>query len=92
MSKEGLLQPQMWSPETQLWEVHSLSVELLVDTRDSNQTPYVPAFQKGPLLVPLLTDLPKLLGTHLFSFHIPFWDNKLCSLLSILKKDSFYLF
>lgn len=66
-------------------------MELLVEMSDSSQTPYIPAVQKGPLLVLLLTDLFRLLGTHLFSFHIPFWDNKLHNLLSTLKKDSFYL-
>lgn len=96
VNKEGLVQTADVVPtETQhwgtMWEVHSLSVELLVEMSDSNQTPYIPAFQKGPLLVLLLTDLPKLLGTHLFSLHIPFWDNKLHSQLAALKKDSFYL-
>lgn len=51
----------------------SLSGEQLVESSDGNQTPYIPVSQKGPLLVLLLTDLPRLLGTHFgFLFISPF--------------------
>ena len=43
----------------------------LVESSDRNQTPYIPVSQKELLL--LLTDLPKLLGTHFgFLFISPF--------------------
>lgn len=66
-------------------------LKLLIEVSESNQTPYTLTSQKGQCPVLLLADLPKLLGTHLFSFHIPFRDNNLHSLLATLKKDSFYL-
>lgn len=75
-SKEGLVQTSDSGPHRESTLGNNvggtLSVELLVEMSDSSQIPYIPAVQKGPLLVLLLTDLFRLLGTHLFSFHIPF--------------------
>lgn len=81
----------MWEGEPSLYTWTPVCLKPLTELSDSNQTSYIPASQKGPLLVLLLADLPKMLGTHLFSFHTPFWDNKLRSSLATLEKGSFCL-
>lgn len=69
----------------------SLSVNWQVEL-SSNQTPYnIPASQKGPLLVLLLTDLPKLLGTHFCFLFISPSGIKISIVYYPLMMDSFHL-
>lgn len=72
------------TPSPRLWNSQ------LVEFSDRNQTPYILTSPKEPLL--LLTDLPKLLGTHFcFLFISPFEITSSVVYYPLWLKEPFYL-
>ena len=72
------------TPSPRLWNSQ------LVEFSDRNQTPYILTSPKEPLL--LLTDLPKLLGTHFcFLFMSPFEITSSVVYYPLWLKEPFYL-